>query len=79
MLLREYSVRTEKTPQHKKHIHHKHTTLATGENKSSSGKQPSGPAAICFGAGHRPARQAGGFKANGGVGWEVFVCVCNSL
>ncbi len=39
-----------------KHIYHKHMTCNRG-NISSSGKQPSGPAAIYYGAGRRPARQ----------------------
>ncbi len=53
----EYSVRTEKkTTSAQKHIYHKHMTCNRG-NISSSGKQPSGPADIYYGAGRRPARQ----------------------
>ncbi len=48
-------------------------TLATGENKSSSGKQPSGPAGI-LGAGHRPARQAR--RGMGGGEVSAYLCVC---
>ncbi len=58
MLHLEYSLRTEKkkNTSAQKHIYHKHMTCNMG-NISSSGKQPSGPAAIYFGAGLRPARQ----------------------
>ncbi len=46
----------KKTPQHKS-TYTINTWLATGGNISSSGKQPSGPAAIYYGAVCRPARQ----------------------
>ncbi len=78
MLLGEYSVRTGKTPQ-QKHIHHKHTTLQQGK-KSSSGKQPSGPAATIPALVTDPlvrlvVQSYGGEGSGGGGSAYLYICV----
>ncbi len=40
MLLGEHSVRTGKTPQQQKHIHHRHTTCNRGSNPAPASSHP---------------------------------------